>query len=169
MLTHLEGKHQKSKGESWNGLRKGTVHLVAHSLPGLSLPACSKSPPNFHQIFQGFLNEVYSSYSQITAAASTRVVCFLSAVMPLQSIGLALYNMWSHLCFQFSTSLLNFCCDTSVVWHLLIFLTQHTTCPNSPAMTNSPELFFLMSCLVTLHAFQCSYRYQPFHRYIHSS
>lgn len=71
--------------------------------------------------------------------------------------------------FQFSSFLLYFCCGTSAVWHLLIFVTQHNTCPNSPAMTSSTELFFLMSCLVTLHAFQCSYRYKPFDRYIHSS
>lgn len=102
VLTCLEGKHQKSKGGSWSGLRKGIVHLVTHSLPGLPLAACSKSPPNFHQIFQGSKNEIHFSYSQITAAASTCVVCFLPAAMPLQSIGLALYNTWSHLCIQFS-------------------------------------------------------------------
>lgn len=58
--------------------------------------------------------------------------------------------------FQFSSFLQHFCCGTSAVWHLLIFVTQNNTCPNSPAMTNSTELFFVMSCLVTLHAFQCS-------------
>lgn len=44
--------------------------------------------------------------------------------------------------FQFSSFLQHFCCDTSAVWHLLTFVTQDNTCPNSPAMTNLTELFF---------------------------
>lgn len=54
----------------------------------------------------------------------------------------ALYNTWRHLRIQFSSFFQQFCCDTSAVWHPLIFVTQHSTCPISSAMTNSTNFSF---------------------------
>lgn len=142
MPTHLGAKQEKSKGGSWSGLRREAVHLGAHLLPGLSLPACSKSLLAFCWKLQGFLSEIQCSDSQITAVASTHMACFLSAALPLRSTVYALYNTWWHLRIQFSSSFQHFCCDTPAVWHPLIFITQHSTCPISSAMTNSTNFSF---------------------------
>lgn len=52
--THLRAKQQKSKRRSWSGLRRENVPLGAHTLPGLSPSACSKSPLAFGQKCCGF-------------------------------------------------------------------------------------------------------------------
>lgn len=91
--------------------------------------------------------------------ASTCVVCFLPAVMPLQR---DFRETWlctthSHISVLNSPALFSISVVTPQQFDTFSSFLPNTTPAQVLPQRPIQQLCFLMSCLVTLHAFQCSY------------
>lgn len=115
--TCVRGK-EKAKKASWSVPRRETAPQGALSLPGLSpffKITSSFLPIPFFFFFFYVKSKKGSADSQIPAAASRHVACFLSAMLPLQSTGYTLRNTGRHLRTQFASFSQHFCFYMSAV------------------------------------------------------